>query len=147
MALCGLESYVYAAVTDPNVKVGFHRLFHALRPFSSSFRLAVLARFAARGCLGSLFLGNILEMETRFALRAATLRPADFLRRLLVAGILVAIMVVGVIAALNTLRISHECGGAFSRDFNAKFDRYHCELVIRAIKGGYQIKIPARPSS
>ena len=83
-------------------------------------------------------------METRFAslARAVTIRPADFLRRLVVRGLLVAIVVAGVIAALDTLRISRECGGAFSRGFSAGFDRYHCELVIRATKGGYQIKIP-----
>jgi hypothetical protein len=83
-------------------------------------------------------------METRSTalVRTAALRPADFLRRLVVAGLLVAIVVVGVIAALDTMRISRQCGGAFSRAFNAGFDRYHCELVIRTIKGGYQIKIP-----
>jgi len=77
-------------------------------------------------------------METRSATlaRAATLRPADFLRRLVVAGLPVAIVVAGVIAALETLTISRQCGGAFSRAFNTGFDRYHCELVIRAIKGG-----------
>lgn len=85
-------------------------------------------------------------MAIRFAsaslARAVTLRPVDFLRRLVVAGLLVAIVVVGVIAALDTLRISRECGGAFSRGFGAGFDRYNCELLIRATKGGYQIKMP-----
>jgi hypothetical protein len=81
-------------------------------------------------------------METRFAclVRAATLRPADFLRRLVVAGLPVAIVIAGTVAALDTLRISRDCGGAFSRGFSAGFDRYHCELVIRSTKGGDHIK-------
>ncbi len=62
--------------------------------------------------------------------RAAIIRPADLLRRLVVAGVLIAIVVAGVAAALDTLRIARQCGGAFSRAFNAGFDRYHCELVI-----------------
>ena len=81
-------------------------------------------------------------MKTRFAVRAITLRPADFLRRLVVRGLLVAIVIAGVIAAFDMLRISRECGGAFSRGFSAEFDRYHCELVIRATKSGYQTEVP-----
>jgi hypothetical protein len=81
-------------------------------------------------------------MIRRFAGRAASLRPADFLRRLVVVGLLLAIVVAGVVAALETFKISRDCGGAFSRGFSAGFDRYHCELVFRSIKGGYQTKVP-----
>ena len=81
-------------------------------------------------------------MIRRFAARAASLRPADFLRRLVLVGLLLAIVVAGVIAALETFKISRECGGAFSQGFSAGFDRYRCQLVIRTTKGRYQIKIP-----
>ena len=38
--------------------------------------------------------------------------------------------------------MSRECGGAFSPGFSAGFDRYHCEIVIRTVKDGHQIKLP-----
>jgi hypothetical protein len=85
-----------------------------------------------------------MDIPVRFvsqARAAKTLRPADFLRRLVVAGLLVAIVAVGVIALLDNLRISRDCARAFSRGFSDGFDRYHCELVIR-LTSGYQIKIP-----
>jgi hypothetical protein len=81
-------------------------------------------------------------MVRRFAARAASLRPADFLRRLVLVGLLLAIVVAGVIAALETFKISRECGGAFSQGFSAGFDRSHCQLVMRASRGSHQIKIP-----
>jgi hypothetical protein len=60
---------------------------------------------------------------------------------LVLVGLLLAIVVAGVIAALETFKISRDCGGAFSRGFSAGFDRDHCELVFRTIKGGSQIKV------
>jgi hypothetical protein len=74
--------------------------------------------------------------------RAATVRPVDVVRCLVVRGLLAAIMVAGVVAAAETLRIYRECGGPFSRRFDASFNRYHCQLVIRTTKGGFQIKVP-----
>ena len=55
--------------------------------------------------------------------------------RLVLVGLLLAIVVAGVIAALETFKISRECGGAFSQGFSAGFDRYHCQLVIRTTQG------------
>jgi hypothetical protein len=50
-------------------------------------------------------------MIKRFAARAASLRPADFLRRLVLLGLLLAIVAAGVIASSETFKISRECGG------------------------------------
>jgi hypothetical protein len=73
---------------------------------------------------------------------AARLRPADWLRRSVRAGLLAAIIVAGVAASVDTFQVSRECGGAFSQGFSASFDRYHCDLVIRSLKTDYQIKVP-----
>lgn len=51
----------------------------------------------------------------QFAASAAILRPVDLLRQLVVAGLLLAIVLAGVAAALDSARISRECGGAFAR--------------------------------
>lgn len=81
--------------------------------------------------------------QIAFLARAITaVRPVDFIRRRVRAGLLVAIVVAGVVAMLETATISRECGGAFSRAFSAAFDRFHCELVIRLARGGYKFKIP-----
>jgi hypothetical protein len=76
------------------------------------------------------------------AAQAQRVRPADWLHRLVVAGLALALVIAGVVAALDTLRVSRQCGGAFSRAFSAAFDRYHCEIVIRSLKSGRQIKLP-----
>ena len=73
---------------------------------------------------------------------ARALRPVDFLKRLVMAGLLAAIIVAGVAAMLSTLKISRECDGAFSAGFSAGFGRYHCELGIRTIRGGIKLRIP-----
>lgn len=76
------------------------------------------------------------------AVRTERLRPVDWLHRLVAAGLALALVIAGTVAALDTFRVSRQCNGAFSRAFSAAFDRYHCELVIRAIKTSGQIKLP-----
>jgi hypothetical protein len=83
-----------------------------------------------------------MEKRIIVAAQAQRLRPVDWHRRLLVAGLVLALVVAGVVAALDTFRVSRQCGGAFSRAFNAGFDRYKCELVIRSLKGDRQNKLP-----
>jgi hypothetical protein len=69
-------------------------------------------------------------------------RPADLLRRYVRAGLIAPIIVAVATASVETFEISRECGGAFNRGFGAGLDRHHCELVIRLLKIGYQIKVP-----
>jgi hypothetical protein len=76
------------------------------------------------------------------AASASKLRPVDWLHRLVIAGLALALIVTAVVAALDTFRVSRQCGGAFSRAFSAGFDRYHCDVVIRSLKSDWQIKFP-----
>ena len=75
-------------------------------------------------------------------MKSAALRPVDFFHRLVRAGVLIAIVVAGVVAALESTRASRDCHGAFSRAFSAAFDRHRCEIVVRPSYGGREIRIP-----
>lgn len=79
------------------------------------------------------------------SMRTALLRPVDLIFRLVRLGILAALVVAAIVALMETMTASRECGGAFSRAFSSGFDRYHCDLVIRSPKNGHQIKIPILP--
>jgi hypothetical protein len=77
----------------------------------------------------------------RFVRSAAILRPSDWLRRLVCAGLLFAIVVAGMVAMLHSFEASKECRGAFSNGFSNGFDRYRCELKLRIIENGPQLTI------
>jgi hypothetical protein len=68
--------------------------------------------------------------------RAAVLRPADLVKRLVRVGLLFAALAAGVVAALNTLSVSRQCSGSFSRGFGAAFDVRHCDVTLRFASGG-----------
>jgi hypothetical protein len=60
-------------------------------------------------------------------------RPAEFLRRLVRAGLLLA-LVVALAIGLNYISAERKCrGGAFSAGFGSGFNVKRCDLVI---KGG-----------
>jgi len=71
----------------------------------------------------------------------ARLRPVDWLHRLVLAGLQVAVIVAGVAAAYQTIELKRDCHGAFSRGFSAAFDRYHCDPVLK-FKGGIELRVP-----
>ncbi len=67
------------------------------------------------------------------------MRPVDWLRRLVVAGIICGILIAGVIAALQTFEAKRECRGAFDGGFSNGFDRYYCNLRIKFIQAGSEL--------
>jgi hypothetical protein len=77
----------------------------------------------------------------RFALGTeARLRPADWITRLVRAGVFFALVIAGV-WALHSFEASQECQGAFSRGFSNGFDLYRCDLKIR-IENGPGLTLP-----
>ena len=73
----------------------------------------------------------------------ASPRPADWLTRLVRAGMFFAVIVAGVVAMLYSVEASKECQGAFSRGFSNGFDRYHCDLKFRIENGPVlRLKLP-----
>ena len=76
----------------------------------------------------------------RFVRSLAMPRPVDWLIRLVRAGLVCAIIAVGLVA-LHGFEISKECHGAFDRAFSGGFDRYNCDLKIR-IKNGPEFTLP-----
>jgi len=77
----------------------------------------------------------------RFVNLPAILRPADWLGRLVRAGVVFAIIVAGVVAMLRSIEASKECRGAFSGGFSNGFDRYRCELKVRVIEDGPELTL------
>ena len=77
----------------------------------------------------------------RFVRSSAILRPTDWLRRLVRAGLLFAIVVAGVVAMLHSFEASKECRGAFSGGFSNGYDRYRCGLKLRIIEDGPELTL------
>jgi hypothetical protein len=57
-------------------------------------------------------------------------RPVELVRRLVRAGLMVA-LVYAVSGDVAQFGASKECGGAFSSAFSSGFDVRHCDLVIK----------------
>ena len=77
----------------------------------------------------------------RFALvTAARLRPADWITRLVRAGVFFALVIAGA-GVLHSFEASQECQGAFSRGFSNGFDRFGCDLSIHIVNGP-ELKLP-----
>jgi hypothetical protein len=66
---------------------------------------------------------------------------ADLAHRLVRAGLLAAIMIAAVAAALTRYIDGFNRACAFSRGFNNGFDRYRCDLVLR-VQDGPQFRLP-----
>jgi hypothetical protein len=72
---------------------------------------------------------------------AAATRPIDGLRRLVLGGLICALITAGVVATLSTVKASRHCHGPFNHGFSSGFDRYRCDLAIKLVEGGPQIEI------
>jgi hypothetical protein len=83
--------------------------------------------------------------QIRPSAAATVIRPADLLGRFVRLGLLFAIVIAAAAAIPARARISRECNGAFSRGFNAGFDVYHCDLVLRLAANGpaLRVRLPA----
>jgi hypothetical protein len=68
-------------------------------------------------------------------------RPAA-VRQLMRAGLMAALALTSVLAAMQ-FDVSKECaGGAFSSAFSSGFDVRHCDMVVKRIGGDEIVKIP-----
>jgi hypothetical protein len=75
-------------------------------------------------------------------LRTASLRPIDLIHRLVICGLLFAIIVTAVAATLTSFKASRDCHGGFSAGFSSGFDRHRCVLKVQTVGDGPQIEIP-----
>jgi hypothetical protein len=58
-------------------------------------------------------------------------RPADFYRRLVLAGLMAA-LVFALSTDVRQFEVSKECSGAFSSGFSRRdFDVHHCDLALK----------------
>jgi hypothetical protein len=67
---------------------------------------------------------------------------AGWLRMFIILGLMSALVIAAVVAAVETFEASRNCHGPFSRGFSAGCDAYRCDLIVWFIKVGAQIKIP-----
>src|SRR5450755_17128 len=60
-------------------------------------------------------------------------RPADLIRRMVCAGLMLAALVFALSADVRQFEGSKECRGSFAVGFSSGFDGHRCDLVIRRI--------------
>jgi hypothetical protein len=68
-------------------------------------------------------------------------RPADLVRRLVLAGLLAA-LVFAVSADVMRFELRKECRGDFSSGFSRDFDVRRCNVVVRSLGGDLELHLP-----
>jgi hypothetical protein len=69
-------------------------------------------------------------------------RPVDLIRRLVAAGLMLA-LVIALSADVIQFEASKECrGGAFGGGFSSGFDVRRCSVIIRRVGSEAEIRIP-----